>query len=120
MWLISGFLHMLTSCYLESRTYKRNIFAKIRQILLVTSIVAEISMVYLYFRHNRQCEPYIYSYFCLIEYAVIVINMTFHMMAPPIVSFPVEMYRHLRKFVQYDTTKDEEEAEALFDSAEDV
>ena len=34
--------------------------------------------MYFYVRHNRFCEPYIYSMFCLFEYCVILTNMTFH------------------------------------------
>ena len=33
---------------------------------------------YFFYRHNRFCEPYIYSIFCLFEYCVILTNIAFH------------------------------------------
>ncbi len=39
-------------------------------------------MSYLYHRHNKQCEPYVYSYFCLSEYALVTANMVYHIISP--------------------------------------
>ena len=50
-------------------------------------------MVYLYFRHNNHCEPYMYSYFCLVEYSVIFMNMIYHCSAPQFVEYPVQMIK---------------------------
>lgn len=42
------------------------------------NISAFTAAVYLYFRHNWYCEPYIYSMFALCEYITIFTNILFH------------------------------------------
>lgn len=39
-----------------------------------------ISSLYFYIRHNRFCEPYIYSYFSLFEYLTVLTNIAYHSM----------------------------------------
>jgi hypothetical protein len=39
-------------------------------------------IAYFYQRHNRYCEAYVYSMFCLSEYLAIVLNMIFHLCGP--------------------------------------
>ena len=38
-------------------------------------------MVFFYWLHNATCRPYVYTFFCLTEYAVVLLNMSFHMCA---------------------------------------
>jgi len=47
--------------------------------LILITIVSGLLMTYFYYRHNAYCEPYVYSMFCLTEYAVVVFNMIFHL-----------------------------------------
>ena len=85
IWLALSLSQMITSSYLESN-FSCSIgstLVKIRRYLAGMAIMGEICMLYFYYRHNDRCEPYIYSYFCLCEYAVIFINMMYHMVNPP-------------------------------------
>ena len=38
-------------------------------------------MVFFYWYHNASCRPYVYTFFCMTEYAVVLLNMSFHMCA---------------------------------------
>ena len=38
-------------------------------------------MFFLYYVHNEYCPPYVYSLFCLSEYAFVLTNMAYHMTA---------------------------------------
>ena len=42
--------------------------------------LATLVMVYFYYRHNTYCEPYMYSFFCLSEYSMVLINMAHHIL----------------------------------------
>ena len=45
------------------------------------NILSGFAAAYLYYRHNKYCEPLMYTWFCLAEYIVVVSNMGFHMTA---------------------------------------
>ena len=92
-WLCSSIIHMLTSTFLESKCKRKHPLFKFRQFLTFLSFFGEITMVYLYFRHNNHCEPYMYSYFCLVEYSVIFMNMIYHCSALQFVEYPVQMIK---------------------------
>ena len=97
IWITTSQLHMLTSSYLEQNFNQRrsSSIVKIRRILAGSTIIGVFFMLYLYFRHNSRCEPYIYSYFCLIEYAVILSNMIYNMIAPPLIEYPIMTVKNL-------------------------
>lgn len=95
-WLCSSILHMFTSTYLESRFNKRSSMATVRKAFTYISCFAEFFMLYFYFRHNNHCEPYIYSYFCLCEYTVILVNSFYHMIAPPMLKYPIKFFKNFK------------------------
>ena len=96
IWITTSQLHMLTSSYLEQNfNQRRSSIVKIRRILAGSTIIGVFFMLYLYFRHNSRCEPYIYSYFCFIEYAVILSNMIYNMIAPPLIEYPIMTVKNL-------------------------
>ena len=72
-------------------------------------------MLYLYFRHNTYCEANIYSYFCIFEYAVILGNMTYNMIAPPLVEYPIMAVKTCtkRRNNEYSPSRNEEEAKLI-------
>lgn len=53
----------------------------VKQRIAVTNFVAIITALYLYDRHNRYCEPGVYSMFSVLEYIVIVANIVYHLQA---------------------------------------
>ena len=97
IWITTSQLHMLTSSYLEQNFNQRrsSSIVKIRRILAGSTIIGVFFMLYLYFRHNSRCEPYIYSYFCFIEYAVILSNMIYNMIAPPLIEYPIMTVKNI-------------------------
>lgn len=46
--------------------------------LFFTNLVAFISAMYFFFRHNWYCEPGVYSFFACCEYLVVITNIMFH------------------------------------------
>lgn len=49
--------------------------------IAIVNFAAIITALYLYDRHNRYCEPGVYSLFSLLEYIVIVTNIIYHLQA---------------------------------------
>lgn len=90
LWIATNLIHMLTSSYLERKLKLRGYFYKIRRLITFFSLFAAFFMLYFFFRHNSHCEPFIYSYFCLFEYSVIVMNSIYHLIAPPFIEFPIK------------------------------
>ena len=62
---------------------------KLRRIITASLITSEFFMLYLYHRHNNLCEAYIYSYFCMVEYAVVLGQMFYIMIALPLIDYPI-------------------------------
>lgn len=92
VFLITSIIHMMLVCndYVKpsklsniSETTRRKlsetkIFKKRIAIVNFTTIVTAL---YLYDRHNRYCEPGVYSAFSFLEYIVIVANIIYHLQA---------------------------------------
>ena len=55
---------------IKSLHYKRTI--------LKANIIAIPLLVFFYWRHNEFCEPYVYTLFCLTEYAIVLMNVAYH------------------------------------------
>lgn len=49
--------------------------------IAIINFTAIVMALYLYDRHNRYCEPGVYSMFSLLEYVVITANVVFHLQA---------------------------------------
>jgi len=100
--LFAGASHMTLSSYIEhvcstkvvkisqrkSLYYnQRHLFyANLRRRLSVLVCLVASLMFYLYYRHNRYCEPYMYSMFCITEYLVIIFIMMYHNLGPPLLN----------------------------------
>lgn len=92
IFLLTSIIHMaLVCCNFVRSPGRSNITAETKRNLFETKIVkkriaiinftAVISALYLYNRHNRFCEPGVYSMFSLLEYIVIVANIVYHLQA---------------------------------------
>lgn len=53
----------------------------VKQKIAAVNFLAIIVALYLYDRHNRYCEPGVYSMFSFLEYIVIVANVVYHLQA---------------------------------------
>lgn len=85
--LITSLLYMVLSCFLlkfrrkypptnlESRTLKWKF-----QCLAINMLCFFVAG-YFFVRHNKYCEPGVYSLFALFEYGVVLTNMGFHILA---------------------------------------
>lgn len=49
--------------------------------IAIINFTAIVTALYLYDRHNRFCEPGVYSMFSFLEYIVIVANIIYHLQA---------------------------------------
>ena len=65
-------------CGVELKTNEKIESFKIKKFMLTLYFIFGFVMSYLYWRHNEYCEPYVYSFFCLCEYAIVIANMKFH------------------------------------------
>lgn len=84
-------IHTTLVCFDFVRSNKASLSSSTSEKLKETKIVkkriaiinffAIIAALYLYDRHNRHCEPGVYSMFSLLEYIVIVANIVYHLQA---------------------------------------
>ena len=49
-----------------------------KKTILKVNVIAIPALIYFYWRHNAYCEPYVYSMFCFIEYAIVLTNVGYH------------------------------------------
>ncbi|KAI5635544.1 frag1/DRAM/Sfk1 family domain-containing protein [Phthorimaea operculella] len=71
---------MLTRCRKRpnlTNSEKKSLKIKLRA--FVTNVASFIFVAYFFLRHNRLCEPYVYSMFALSEYVLVVSNIAFHL-----------------------------------------
>ncbi|KNC81613.1 hypothetical protein SARC_06069 [Sphaeroforma arctica JP610] len=86
MFLCGGVLAMATVAYLFSALQDstnanmspRPISLKWKRICLTLNLCAIATSMYFYWRHNKYCEPYVFSLFALCEYIVVLTNMASH------------------------------------------
>jgi len=53
----------------------------VKKRIAAINFIAIVSALYLYDRHNRYCEPGVYSGFSFLEYIVIIANIIYHLQA---------------------------------------
>ncbi|XP_075909572.1 acyltransferase PGAP2 isoform X2 [Petromyzon marinus] len=78
--ILGAACYMLLTCrlwsYAASDEERRSYLWKRR--LAATNLLFCLLAVYFYMRHNRYCEPGVYTLFALCEYAVVLSNIAFH------------------------------------------
>ena len=120
-WLCTNILNMLLCSYLEQNLFRTTrSLVKLRRYFVIISIFTEFFMLYFYFRHNSSCEPYIYSYFCVCEYAVIILNMLYHMLTPSLIEYPLNFIKSCTSQIpssNNNNNKSEEMTELLLDNS---
>ncbi|XP_076835574.1 acyltransferase PGAP2 [Brachyhypopomus gauderio] len=87
VFIVSSLLHMLSTCRLWHVISRHSLssedmtshYYKIR--LFLFNICCCLLAGYFFWRHNKYCEPGIYTLFALCEYLVVLSNMAFHMTA---------------------------------------
>lgn len=60
---------------------KLNATKLVKKRIAIVNFSAIVSALYLYDRHNRYCEPGVYSMFSLLEYVTITANVIYHLQA---------------------------------------
>ncbi|XP_045202970.2 post-GPI attachment to proteins factor 2-like [Mercenaria mercenaria] len=87
LFMVCSQVYMLVSCLLIGWTHRSGTFKvtpqdvkwlRVKWFLFLFNLTVFLLSVYLYFRHNTYCEPYIYSWFALCEYLTILTNIAFH------------------------------------------
>merc|ERR1712029_142982 len=87
VFVFTFFLYMSVSFYLFSRcgfkpqTSSELTSLYLKKIIFCVNLLLIPLMVFFYYWHNEYCQPYIYSFFCLCEYLIVILNMVFHFMA---------------------------------------
>ncbi|XP_032666018.1 post-GPI attachment to proteins factor 2-like [Odontomachus brunneus] len=85
--LITSFIHMLLVYYImrNCRNITKDWFdatsMKWKQRSMMLNVLCIIIASYFFYRHNKYCEPFVYSMFALSEYGVVLSNMGFHLTA---------------------------------------
>ncbi|XP_017757181.1 PREDICTED: post-GPI attachment to proteins factor 2-like isoform X2 [Eufriesea mexicana] len=82
--LITSFIHMLIAYFIMRNC--RNITKesceatslKWKRRTMILNLLCIIFACYFFYRHNKYCEPIVYSMFALSEYGVVLSNMGFH------------------------------------------
>ena len=87
VFVLTFFLYMCISFYLFSRcgfkpqTSSELTSLYLKKIILSANFLIISLMCLFYYRHNEYCEPYVYSFFCMCEYTIVLLNMVYHAMA---------------------------------------
>lgn len=77
--LVSSILYMMLSFRLWTKVEKKSDQGHdVKKKMLVMNLVSTVLALYLYYRHNRYCEPGVYSLFSIGEYAIVLSNIGFH------------------------------------------
>lgn len=82
--LIMSFIHMIVAyfimknCRNVTREMSETTSMKWKWRAMVLNVFCILCACYFFYRHNRYCEPLVYSMFALSEYGVVLSNMGFH------------------------------------------
>jgi len=82
--ILFALLHMFCTCYIffklgEIRYNQKNYQSlRMKIMFLLLSILSMFLIAYLYWRHNKYCEPGVYSVFAFFEYFFVYCNIGFH------------------------------------------
>ncbi|XP_015606499.1 post-GPI attachment to proteins factor 2-like [Cephus cinctus] len=85
--LITSLVHMVLTCLIMKhyRNISRNALEtdslKLKWRFLFFNVASILMACYFFYRHNKYCEPLVYSMFALTEYMVVISNMGFHVTA---------------------------------------
>lgn len=87
VFMVCSELYMALTCLLLrdnknrlTNSLERLAYLKKKQ-LMAANITCFIVALYFFYRHNKYCEPGMYSVFAFMEYLVVLTNMGFHMTA---------------------------------------
>ncbi|KAL7304880.1 hypothetical protein TKK_0002685 [Trichogramma kaykai] len=87
IFLFTSFIYMnvsyiiATMCRSTTREVHDIISLKWKLRALISNLAGIILACYFFYRHNKYCEPFVYSLFALAEYLVVLTNMGFHVTA---------------------------------------
>lgn len=82
--LIMSFIHMLVAyfimrnCRNVSKESSESVSLKWKKRSMISNLLSIVFACYFFYRHNKYCEPLVYSMFALSEYGVVLSNMGFH------------------------------------------
>jgi len=74
-------LYLLNYCGFKPQNSSELNSLYLKKSILVANFFLVPFLFLFYYLHNEYCKPYIYSYFCMAEYAIVVLNMAYHFMA---------------------------------------
>lgn len=99
VFLCASLVHMLFDAYLERSILEKPVqsgllnttefivsLVRRRQDMVKLAVANAFLMCCLYNLHNFLCLPYMYSFFCISEYLMVIVNMAFHMCSPMLVA----------------------------------
>ena len=82
--IFSSLIYQATTCFLfrqlgnVSYSAKNYYSLKRKLLLFVGNLFSFFVCIYFFWRHNKYCEPGVYSLFALFEYLVVLTNISFH------------------------------------------
>lgn len=83
--VISALTFMILSCSLPRIAARKSLTAQefqslqLKSLLALINVMASLSAVFFFIKHNKFCQPGLYTMFALSEYTVVLTNMGFHL-----------------------------------------
>jgi len=79
IFMIGGVTHMILTCLLSRHNdFKHSKIIRKRKLTVAVHIISFVAALGFFYRHNKYCEPYVYTFFALCEYIIILSNIEFH------------------------------------------
>ncbi|XP_020285304.1 post-GPI attachment to proteins factor 2-like [Pseudomyrmex gracilis] len=84
--LLTSFIHMFLAYYIMRRCLNvakdfNDASLKWKRRSMMSNVISIAVACYFFYRHNKYCEPLVYSMFALSEYGVVISNMGYHLTA---------------------------------------